>query len=758
MIRFLCMLVFSLGAMYISAQSTPALIPYPETVEMRNGHFILSESTQLLLNDQGRFTNEVFYLQNLIMAATGKYLSSEKGNNAIEINYSSQITNEEGYVLDITSAKMSITAKTPVGAFYAMQTIRQLLPVEVESYKSVSASVNLPSLFITDHPAYEWRGSMIDVSRHFFSIEYLKKHIDRLALYKMNKLHLHLTDDQGWRIEIKQYPELTEQGAWRYYNNMDTSLIQASAENPNLALDTRYIIRRKGENDLYGGYYTQDQMKELIRYAQLRHVEIIPEIDMPGHILSAIQIYPNLSCTQNTGWGELFSVPLCVCDEQVYTFLENVLSEVIELFPSKYIHIGADEVDKTTWQESALCKELMEKEPIQTVEEIQSYFVKRIQKYIESKGKKVIGWDEVLDGGVDSNITIMYWRGWLADNPGKAAKNGNPIIMSPTFPLYFDFLADKTSLYRVYNMGVVYDNVPEDKIHLIKGAQANLWSQATPTENHADFMLFPRLTALAERVWTNKNIYESYTQRLLSHYPRLEVLGVNYRLPDLLDVTQESLYFKDTYFYIQSPLPNMEIHYTIDGNIPGIESPVLAKPLKINQPQHIKFALFNNTGTRGEIYSVHYNKGYINKSVKVKNGQPGLLCEFYNIPIDRTSKIKGEPQQTFVTKNITVPEEIKALSFGLIFKGYINIPETGIYNFYYTCDDAGMLYIGDKVVVNNEGPHTPVEKSGQAYLEKGWHPIRIDFVEGGGGYMLQMEYSFKGSGIQAIPDNWFLHE
>ena len=749
--------LFCLSGIFLFGQTQPGLIPYPAYIETRDGEFILSAKTQLQVNDQGKFTNEIFYLQSLIKTMIGNYLSSEKGENLIEINYSQEVIYDEGYTLDISPTKITISAKTPTGAFYAIQTIRQLLPVEVESGIETAAPISLPQLYISDQPAFEWRGSMIDVSRHFFSIEYLKKHIDRLALYKMNKLHLHLTDDQGWRVEIKQYPKLTEENAWRNYNNMDSALIRHSVENPDLALDPRYIIKREGENDLYGGYFTQDQVKDLIRYAESKHVEIIPEIDMPGHISSVIASYPELSCIGKTGWGDLFSVPLCVCDEEVYTFLENIISEIIDLFPSKYIHIGADEVDKTTWEESAVCKELMERESIGTVDELQSYFVKRIQQYIESKGKQVIAWDEVLDGGVDSNINIMYWRGWLANGVEKAANNGNRVIMSPTFPLYFDFLPDKSALYRVYHMDVIYNNVPKDKVHLIKGAQANLWSQATASENHADFMLFPRMTALAERVWTNKEMFESYEQRLLSHYPRLEALGVKYRLPDILDFAQESIYVEDTFFNIKSPLPTMKIHYTTDGSMPNTESPILDKPLKINNPQQIKFALFNSIGTRGEIYTIRYSKGKMNKSVKVKHTQPGLACDFFDLRIDRTSRIKGDCHKTFITQNISVPPEIESPSFGLIFKGYINIPETGIYSFYCTSDDAGMLYIDDKLVIDNEGPHTPMEKSGQIALEKGLHPIRIDFVEGGGGYMLQMEYSFKGESIKTIPDNWFVH-
>ena len=747
--------LFALWSLFLFAQNEPALIPYPAHIELKEGQFALSGKTQLVVNDQGRFVNEVYYLQNLLKPLTGNYLSAEPSENCIEINYSSLFTHNEGYKLDITNNKIKITAKTTTGLFYALQTLRQLLPIEVEIHQKMNTPVYLPALTITDYPAFEWRGSLIDVSRHFYSIEYLKKHIDRLAYYKMNKLHLHLADDQGWRIEIKKYPELTMQGAWRNYDNHDSICMRQSANNPDFIINPRFIIRKEGQNDIYGGYYTQEQIKDLIQYAASRHIEIIPEIDMPGHSTVVIANYPHLSCTGKTGWGKQFSVPLCVCNEEVYTFVENVLSEIIELFPSQYIHIGADEVDKTTWRESEICKELMERESIKNVEELQSYFVHRVQNFVESKGKQIIGWDEVLEGGIDSNVTVMYWRSWIPSVPEKATKNGNKVIMCPVNPFYFDYSPNKSTLYNVYNVNIIPRDMPEERANLIKGAQANLWAEKIPSENRADFLMFPRMTALAERVWTNKELYESYMQRILRHYPRLEVLGIRYRLPDIQGFAQESVFIKEALFDVKSPLPEMKIHYTTDGSIPNFNSPILNLPLKINKPQEVKFALFSPSGIRGDVYAVNYTESKMHKAVKVNVSKQGLNCEFYNQRIDMASKITGKPDTLLETSHITVPKSINAPSFGLVFKGYIHVPETGIYNFYLTCDDAGMLYIHNSLIINNEGPHSPVEKSGQVALEKGLHPIKVDFVEGGGGYTLRLEYTFNGSKQKAVPESWF---
>lgn len=747
----------------VKAQDLP-LIPYPAQIKINEGSFTLSKETLLILSDEGKFTNEVNYLQRFLspiigqnLKISGALLVASPNETMINIIHSNLVEGDEGYSLEITPTEVTIKAKTPAGAFYAIQTIRQLLPVEAETGKELT-SVSLPALKIVDKPAFEWRGSHIDVSRHFFSSDYIKRHIDRLALYKMNKFHWHLTDDQGWRIEIKQYPDLITKGAWRNYSKHDTMCMKMAVDNPDLIIDSRYIIKKEGQKDMYGGFFTQGEIKDIIQYAAERHIEIIPEIDMPGHMDAVVKIYPHLSCSGKSAWGELFSTPLCPCNEDTYTFVENVLTEIIDLFPSKYIHIGADEVDKKTWEESLPCKELMEKEGLKNVNELQSYFVHRMQDFIQSKGKTVIGWDEVLQGGIDSKVDIMYWRGWVADAPLKAVNNGNRVIMTPTNPMYFDFLPNKSTLYNVYHMDIIYKDIPADKAHLIRGAQANMWAEKIPTERRADFMLFPRMLALAERTWTYKEQFESFSQRILSHYPRLDALGVNYRLPDVEGFAEESVFVDKTYFDIKSPLAEMQVHYTLDGSVPEKTSAVLKEPILINKPQQIKFALFSPGGAHGEIYTVNYRKMPLMKAVKAKNLTNGLKMDFYNKRMNKTTKITGEPTKTFVVNNVVMPTEAKAPSFGARFTGYIDVPQDGIYSFYFTIDDSGMLYIGDETIVDNEGPHSPVEKSGQAALKKGLHPLKIDFVEGGGGYTLRLEYSVNGSPVKPVPDSWFKHE
>ncbi|TXK24932.1 family 20 glycosylhydrolase [Pontibacter qinzhouensis] len=734
----------------------PALIPYPASLVPQAGSFTITGSTKLVLAKEAAvFQKEAEQLQELLANGIGKKLATTKkpSNNSMLLQYDKTITAPEGYLLTVTPAQVTLAAKEPAGMFRAIQTLRQLLPPTIE--KKQPQQLVLPALQIKDQPAFDWRGMHLDVSRHFFSTDYLRKYIDLLALYKFNKLHLHLTDDQGWRIEIKKYPKLTEEGAWRTFNNHDSVVIAKSKENPDFALEEKHLVQRNGKI-LYGGFYTQAEMKEIISYAASKHIEIIPEIDMPGHMMAAINAYPILACDEKTGWGKDFSIPVCPCNESTFTFAEAVLTEIADLFPSQYIHIGADEVEKTTWTQSAACKELMQKEGLKNVNELQSYFVHRIEKFLQSKNKKVIGWDEMLDGGVAPSAVVMYWRSWEADAPLKAARNGNQIIMTPVNTLYFDALPDKNSLEKVYNFQVIPDGLNTAEAKLVLGAQANLWTEYIPSENRAEYLYMPRMTALAEVVWTNRKDYDSYQARLKEHYKRLTALDVHYRVPDLTGFSEESVFVDQATLQVQKPLDNLTIRYTTDGSLPGSTSPVLDKPLPITQTATIKLAAFTPEGLKGDTYTINYKKQNYAAPAKATATQAGLQATYVAGSFksaDDIAKTAGT-KNTVTVKTVQVPPQAKADKFGVQFRGYLAIPETGIYTFYLTCDDGGILRIADRMVVDNDGLHSAIEKSGQVALQKGLQPIALDFIEGGGGYTLKLTYSKDGSTPQEIPESW----
>jgi hexosaminidase len=578
-----------------------------------------------------------------------------------------------------------------------------------------------------------------------------------MALYKLNKLHLHLTDDQGWRVEIKKYPQLTEQGAWRTFDKNDSFCISKQKENPDMAIEPRHIIKRDGKT-LYGGFYTQQQLKDLVKYAAARYIDIIPEVDMPGHMMAAIHAFPELSCEGGSKWGELFSTPVCPCKESSFEFAQNIFTEIMDIFPSEYIHLGADEVDRKTWAQSELCAALMQKEGLKDVAELQSYFVKRMEKFFHSKGRKLIGWDEILEGGISPTANVMYWRSWVPNAPVVAARNGNKVIMSPGNPLYFDTPPDAHSLPNIYNFNVVPEKLTAEEAKFIIGAQANLWTERVPSENRADYLYFPRMLSLAERVWSKQLDYNSFQQRLPAHYNRLETMGIHYRLPDLQGFAENNVFTDQATLDIKKPMPNMVLRYTTNGSLPLTTSPALNKPFVIKQPVTIKVAAFTPNGLRGDIYTLNYKKEKYMEPVTVANAASGLKAGFYKKYFLNTLGMKGkQPDSQFIATNAAVPTGVTAPSFGMQYTGFINIPETGVYSFYLLVDDGGVLTIGNKEVVNNDGQHAPLEKSGQIALKKGLHPFKLDFIEGSGGFTLQLKYSKAGGTPIAIPDSFFKH-
>lgn len=742
----------------VNAQETAAkfpLIPYPAQLTAGEGSFTITSKTGIVTSNA--FNTEAYALKDLLRKGLGKSIeiSKVKKAHAINLVYDASITTSEAYRMSVTKEQVVIRAKDPVGVFHAVETIRQLLPVGIEA-GVVQKQLTLPVVAIEDAPVYEWRGMHLDVSRHFFSVSYLKKFIDRMALYKMNKLHLHLTDDQGWRIEIKKYPLLIEAGAWRTFNNQDSACMKKAKDNPDFVIDKEHIIQKDGKT-LYGGFYTQEEMKGVVAYAAARHIDIVPEIDMPGHMMAAINSYPFLTCDGENKWGELFTKPICPCNESTFEFAENVFTEIMQIFPSKYIHIGGDEVDRTNWGKSDACKALMAKEGIKDLAGLHSYFINRMEKFFNSKGRKLIGWDEVIEGGISPTAIIMYWRTWVPDAPVKAVKNGNTVIMTPGEPLYFDNQPDQYSVTKVYHFNPVPKVLNAEETKSIIGAQANLWSEMIPSEKRADYMYMPRLTALSEMLWTHKESeYDSYLQRLTEQYKRMDAMKINYRLPDLPNLLNQYVFTDEGKLSIASPLPSLTIRYTTDGTLPDVKSPVLPSPLTISKSELVRVAAFTPTGTRGDVYNLNYTQQQMLGPVKIAPPKPGLTATYYKAFFKKTALMQNaKVDSTFSTDKIEVPATVKAPSFGITYKGYIDVPTDGIYSFYLTCDDGGVLYIGDKTVVDNDGNHSAQERSGQVALKMGVHPFKLDFIEGGGGFKLLLKYSVNGSAPQDVPSSWF---
>lgn len=503
------------------------VIPQPKSLKIANGRFLVDDKTTI--SYVGDLQKEASYLAELLSTISGEKASlisdkkKTKGNVLLELNDS--IDAPEEYRLTITYDKIHLAGKSAKGVFYGIQTLSQLLSNDSPANKPDS-TLTIPAVNITDEPRFEYRGMMLDVCRHFFPVDFVKKYIDILALHKMNTFHWHLTDDQGWRIEIKQYPRLTEIGAYR--NGTITGHYPGDGN----------------DQERYGGFYTQDDIKDIVAYAADRHITVIPEIELPGHSSAAIAAYPYLSCfpeeptkipndmmsikgrkIQKSGtpkivqetWGVMDDV-YCAGKETTFEFLENVLTEVIALFPSEYIHIGGDECPKGNWERCPSCQKRIKELGLEDEHELQSYFVHRIEKFLNSKGKNIIGWDEITEGGLSPTATVMYWRGWLKDEPKKVAKQGNDIIMTPTGYSYFDaYQVDKEdqdkeplaiggfiSVPKVYSFEPISENITAPRQKQFLGAQANLWTEYIATEDHAEYMVLPRMAALSEVIWSPK--------------------------------------------------------------------------------------------------------------------------------------------------------------------------------------------------------------------------------------------------------------
>lgn len=430
---------------------------------------------------------------------------------------------KEGYLLKVADKSIVIVASEPNGLFYGMQTLKQMLPLEAKN-----GLLEIPVTDIKDEPRFAWRGNMLDVSRHFFPISFIKKYIDILAMYKINTFHWHLTEDQGWRIEIKKYPLLTEIGHWR-----DETMLGAYSNNP--------VYDGIG----YGGFYTQDQAREIVRYAAERYITVVPEIEMPGHAVAALASYPNLGCMGGPYevkkiWG-VHSEVYCAGKEETFVFLQNVLDEILDIFPSEFIHVGGDECPKDAWKICENCQKRMKDNGLKDEHELQSYFISRMDKYLTSKGRRLLGWDEILEGGLAPGATVMSWRGEAGGI--EAAKQKHDVVMSPNSHMYIDHYQSRDTKNEPLAIGgflpvdkvYSYEPIPEvlspEEAKYILGVQTNLWTEYIPTTSKAEYMLLPRLQAQAEVGWTKKELknYDDFSKRLLIDYKRLDKLGVNYR-------------------------------------------------------------------------------------------------------------------------------------------------------------------------------------------------------------------------------------
>ncbi|MFD1601288.1 family 20 glycosylhydrolase [Flavobacterium artemisiae] len=732
-----------------------SIIPAPNFYQL-TGDSIRINGKILVTFKNNKFSSKELKSAKIFESAVNLFSDSKKSNLKIEFDTSEKFASKEAYKIEISSNKILVSGQEE-GLFYAVQTLLQFLPND-----SSKKEIKLPCVIVRDQPRYGYRGLHLDVCRHFFPVNVIKDFITQMSSYKLNTFHWHLTDDQGWRIEIKKYPKLTEIGSKRAQ-----TLVGNKFERSPFFFD----------GNPYGGFYTQEEIKDVVKFAEEHYVTIIPEIEMPGHASAAITAYPNLACFPDRNykvvesWG-VFEDVFCAGKDDTFTFLEDVLKEVMALFPSNYIHVGGDECPKTRWKVCPNCQKRIAALGLKDEHELQSYFIKRIEKFLNANGRQIYGWDEILEGGLAPNAAVMSWRG---ESGGiHAAKLKHPVVMTPEGTVYFDYnqgyspnepltVGRLSTLEKVYH----YNPTPIDSLSVeeqkyIIGVQANLWSEYLTSEAKLNYMLYPRMFALAEIAWTepqNKN-YDHFVQNQLPyHLEKLEQQKRLYKVPTPFGADETALIAEKYILDLKPTIKNGKIFYTIDGYNPDETAILYQNPVTIHIPKGefriIKTIQISESGKRSSINKIIVRNPDLKPSLKMQLKKNGLKYDYF------TSKLLQQIQDLELAKPIKsgiLEGKISAEKWktkleryiGVKFNGYIFIPETGNHTFSMLSDDGSKLFIDDELIVDNDKIHWANEAYGAVKLEKGFHKINISYFDLTGGTILNAFIQLEGKEKQEI--------
>ncbi|MEQ1644386.1 MAG: family 20 glycosylhydrolase [Pyrinomonadaceae bacterium] len=742
------------------------IIPRPQYADEGTGSFNLNRQTKIVVSSLSRRNGEILndHLQSrygLRLQITDKY----HGPNSIILaqrppNHRPERPPSDSYGLFIDKRSIQILGDIE-GQFYGLQSLIQLLP------NGLGKSVVVPAIRISDSPRFKYRGMHLDVSRHFMPVSFVKRYIDLLAQYKFNQFHWHLTDDQGWRIEIKKYPKLTEIGSKRSESHEGV-----------------YSTVFKGDGRPVEGFYTQAEIRDVVAYAKARYINVIPEIELPGHASAALAAYPELGigCAARDykfevkkTWG-IFKEVFCPTDE-TFKFLEDVLDETIKLFPdSPYIHIGGDEVLKDFWKESKFVQDLMKRENLKDEHEVQSYFVRRIEKFVNSKGKKIIGWDEILEGGVAPNATIMSWRGMKGGI--EAAKAKHDVIMTPTDYSYFDYgqgnpafeplnIGGYLPLEKVYSFEPVPKELTADDAKYILGGQANIWTEYLETPAAVEYMAFPRLLALSEVLWSqakDRN-FKDFTRRLSEHYPRLDSQKVNYRIPEPYGLENAVVGKEGTYFTILRPtIEGSSIHVSVDGSTPKITGrgemhhAQISFDLAEGETKEIKAIVVLPNGRKSSVFSATIVRGAMLEPVTIAETKPGVN---YSLVVPSAQFAQDPPAKTGETRSILLTQFEKQIdlkkSFGVAFEGYLKIAQDGVYELQIDSTWDASLDLGGKRVIDEAGTKDRSMKSVVVPLKAGLHKIALRYDHREGDAHFRFRVGLKGQGLRQIGGGELVH-
>lgn len=743
-VRLLAVLLLTTSAT-LGAQEAPQLVPAPVSLTLGEGSFALGATTTLAAEAGRREVNVLAeILADQLAVGLGRRPGVERAEGAAARRDTILLTTagadpelgDEGYELTVDSSSVVLRAPTPAGLSRACASLRQLLPPEALAPPAADAGPvrwELPALTVRDQPRYPWRGYLLDSARHFQPVSFIKRTLDLLALHKLNVLHWHLTEDQGWRLEIDAYPRLTSVGAWR------------------------------GEGDTrHGGFYSKEQVREIVRYAADRQITIVPEIEMPGHCQAALAAYPELSCTGgpfvvSTRWGVHDDV-YCAGKEETFEFLTTVLEEVLELFPSEFIHVGGDEVPKRRWQVCEACQARIEAEGLADEGELQSWFIRRIDAWLAERGRRLVGWDEILEGGLAEGATVQSWRGM--EGAVEAARAGHDVIASPTSHCYLDYGYDAISTELIYSFEPTPAELSDEQAVHVLGAEGNLWTEYAPLPR-VDRQTWPRLAALAEVTWSpaSARSWFDFSGRLRHHYERLDALGVQYYLrPPVLSV-DERVFEDSLELRFENPYGRGQVRFTYDGSEPTADSwawdedsnPVLWRDTELAA------AVFLPDGRRSEVGRWSFRMQQPRPAVDVTDTLEGLDYSYHEGRWNRVPDLSAEPA---LTRGVcSVPDIALAEApegFALEFSGYLRAPADGVYTFQLTSDDGSLLRLGDELVVDHDGLHGATTATGQRILHQGLHPFRLTVFQAGGDQALELTWTPPGaSGPQRIPPGAF---
>lgn len=752
-------LVIGLAGCNSTQKEELAIIPTPlKSKLIANKEFKLKEGMVISVSEDA-LLQAGSYLQNLLDRLQTQLVVGDDDADIDLVLDPDMKLNDGGYNLTITSDKVDLRAKDYSGIVSGIATICQMLPSEFLSLE-VAREFTIPAGEIEDAPRFQWRGLMLDSSRHFWSKEEVKHVLDLMAYYKLNKLHWHLTDDQGWRVEIKQYPLLTEKGAWRTFNKHDKGCLELAKKNDNVDyLIPEEKLRVVGNDTLYGGFYSQEDIKDIVSYASQRGIDVVPEIDMPGHFLAAINQYPFVACDNMKGWGNLFSSPICVGKDKALEFCENIYKEIFELFPYEYVHMGGDEVDKTNWKKCVDCQRRMRKERLKSEEELQAWFVRHMENFFKENGKKFIGWDEVVADNLSEDATIMWWRGWYPKAIPTATSEGKQAINTHNVYLYFDYQQDKNTLTKLLNYNPILPGLSAEQESLMLGVQANVWTEWIPSIERLEYMIMPRMLALSEIAWAgldNKMGIDTFYKALEVHTKWMDIANINYRIPDLEGFYDVNVFVDEAVLDIVKPLSTTDIRYTTDGTMPTLASKLYTDPIKMTETTEFKLRTYRKNGTPSDVVTTRFVKSPLIEGVDVEEVSDGLSAKWYDYRGAKCSEIESASLNgTYTIDSVTIPSEAKD-NIGLIITGYVNIPTDGIYTFALLSDDGSRLFVDGEIVADNDGAHSPREIVGQKALKAGLHPIRVEYFDHNGGILKLAIVAEDGERI--IPSGtWFKH-